>query len=86
MSSGDQEQTQVQKPNQIAEPAANTTTTAISASLANLHLGCIDEIDGGNEADTEEAHNDKQQQQSNTHNEARSVENTDSKADETTSQ
>lgn len=85
MSSGDQEQTQSQKPNQIAEPAANTTT-AISASLANLHLGCIDEIDGGNEADTEEAHNDKQQQQSNTHNEARSVEITDSKADETTSQ
>jgi hypothetical protein len=83
MSSGDQEQTQVQKPNQIAEPATNTTT-AISASLANLHLGCIDEIDGGNEADTEETHNDKQQ--SNTHNEARSVENTDSKADETTSQ
>lgn len=34
--------------------ASQTDGAAISASLINLHLGCIDEIDGGNEADTED--------------------------------
>ena len=31
-----------------------TVTSAISSSLINLHLGCIDEIDAGHEADTED--------------------------------
>lgn len=30
------------------------SVSKISSSLVNLHLGCIDEIDGGNEADTED--------------------------------
>ena len=33
---------------------SSATINGISSSLVNLHLGCIDEIDAGNEADTED--------------------------------
>lgn len=34
--------------------SGNQSINAVSSSLVNLHLGCINEIDAGNEADTEE--------------------------------
>jgi selenocysteine insertion sequence-binding protein 2 len=43
-----------QEAGQSGNASASQSVNAVSSSLVNLHLGCINEIDAGNEADTEE--------------------------------